>query len=73
MTSPIITEAVRALLASMGATHVMAAPDHKAEGSMSIAADIVFWEFLDKYTLDKRKFEIVLVSRIPFIPPAGVL
>jgi hypothetical protein len=64
-------EGIRQIMKKLGATHVFAAPDHKADGAMSIAADIMFWDFLDRFLLERKKVETGLLGKLPDTPIQG--
>lgn len=64
-------EAIRSMLAGLGATHVFAAPAHKTDGVMSITADISFWEFVDKHLQGKTNVGAGILGRMPEGPIPG--
>ena len=58
----------RQMLRNMGVTHVFAAPDKKPDGVWSIAADIQFWELVDKHLLQKKKTGGGVFGKLPEKP-----
>lgn len=63
-------EDIRQMLKGMGATHVIAAPERRTDGVWSIAADILFWELVDKNLQQKKKMGDAAFGKLPDKPLA---
>ncbi|MDC0741020.1 hypothetical protein [Polyangium mundeleinium] len=60
-------EGVRQMVKDLGATHVFVAPDKKADGMNSIAADILFWDFV-RYLTDRKSVNEGVLGGVPDKP-----
>jgi hypothetical protein len=61
-------EGIRAMLRDLGVTHVYAAPDKRSDGVNSLAADILFWDFFNRHTTERKKISDGMLVRVPDKP-----
>ncbi|MDC0741021.1 hypothetical protein [Polyangium mundeleinium] len=61
-------EGVRKRLRELGVTHAFVAPEKESDGSNSIAADILFWEFAQSGLAERRVIEGGVLGRVTDTP-----